>query len=540
MSLRDRFFTFLVLSTLAVIPGCGSSNAPAPPPSGAFSNSNLNGTYVFSFSGVDATNGNESFFAVVGTLVANGSGSFTSGTVDVNDPSLGAALGTSGVATGLATTGKYNVTADGRGTGTITVTINQRGIQFGLDFVLTNSSHGLITRFDAGGSGSGSIDLQASGITQASLQGSYAIGLSGVDLNGHPLGTVGSFTLTASGTATGLQDFNDDGNSANLQALALVSPSTVLVGSPSGTAQLTTSAAAFGTLNFDVWAVDSTHLKFIETDEVAALAGDAFVSTGQTSFPSGNLVFTAFGIDNATNPFAAGGVMTSDGSSLITGGLQDVNDAGTVVQAPSISGGFSSANGRTQLTLNGIYNGGIMGSTLFTGTYIFAAYPYAGGIELLEIDGLGVTAGVAFPQSSTSITASQGYGLNLSGENSNGETDWIAQFNATSTSLSGLYDANNLGTLISDHSLGTGSYSIASNGRGTASFPSLQTNGNSLIGELSLTFYTVNSSTVVFIETDSNQLGAGSFQLQNASSSSAAQSRPVILQRSPSFHGFRR
>ena len=100
--------------------------------------------------------------------------------------------------------------------------------------------------------------------------------------------------------------------------------------------------------------------------------------------------------------------------------------------------------------------------------------------------------------------------------------DDIAQFTAANNTCSGLYDVNNLGVLAAGLRLGSGtSYSVSSNGRGTASFPNLQTNRNTLISALDLTFYVVNSSTIVFLETDNDQLALGSFQLQNASQSGA-------------------
>jgi len=542
MSLRNQFVLLAVSVALITLVGCGSSsNQAVPPPTGSFSNSNFNGTYVFSFSGSDFTNGNNGFFAVAGTLTANGSGGFTGGTVDIDDPALGVALQTGYVFTGLSTSGNYNVTADGRGSGTIGVTINGTAVQFGLDFVLTSNDHGLITRFDSNGTGSGTIDLQTANIAQSSLQGSYAFGLSGVDSSvTNSLSTVGSFTLDANGNVTtGFEDFNDNGNSSNLEALSV--QGTVLAGSP-GSAQLTTSAAGFGTMHFDVWGIDSTHLKFIETDSIAYLEGDAFVSTGQTSFPSGPLVFTLAGEDTALGSFAAGGLLTSDGTSLITGGLEDVNDEGDVAEAPSINGSFSSSGGRTVLTLNGIYNGYLVNNAIGTGNYTFAAYPYSGGIMLLEIDNgagstLGISGGNAYAQSATSLDSSQGYGLNLSGANPDGEADLIAEFTTNGGNMSGLYDVNNAGFLISDLGLGTGTYSSSSNGRGTVQFPGLQTNGNSMISTLNFTFYVVDSSNVVFVETDAGQLATGVFQLQNASGdSSAARSHFVVMQSRPSAH----
>jgi hypothetical protein len=552
----------------------GSTNQAVPPPaSSGFSNSNLTGTYVFSFSGFDMSSGNGAFFAVVGTLTANGSGGFTGGTMDIDDPALGgcrreaifdeesitysrgsvrnllilrrgnfhpdrllaAALQTSYVFTAVPTSGNYSVTKDGRGSGTISFTLKGTPVQFGLDFVLISGSHGLITRFDGNGTGSGAIDLQASGVAQSALQGSYAFGFNGVDSTAaNSLSTVGSFTLDANGNVTaGSQDFNDNGNSTGLQSLPV--QGTVSIGTP-GPAQLTTSATGFGTLHFDVWAVDATHLKFIETDSVAYLEGDAVVSTGQTAFPSGALVFTLAGEDTAQGSFAAGGLLTSDGSSLITSGLEDVNDEGDVAQAPNITGSFSSSGARTVVTLNGIYNGYFVNNAAGTGNYTFAAYPYNGGVMLLEIDNgagssLGISQGNIYVQSATTLASSQGYGLNLSGANNNGEVDLIAEFTATGNTMSGLYDANNSGLLTANNSLGNGTYSVSSNGRGSAQFPSLQTNNNSVISALNLTFYIVNSSTVVFIEADGSQLATGAFELQNSSGTAMATQARFALTR---------
>ena len=63
-----------LVAMLAVLAGCGGSSGtanPVAPPSGGFSNSNLNGTYVFSISGTDV---NGTPYAMVGTFTANGSG----------------------------------------------------------------------------------------------------------------------------------------------------------------------------------------------------------------------------------------------------------------------------------------------------------------------------------------------------------------------------------------------------------------------------------------------------------------------------------
>jgi hypothetical protein len=576
MSSRTRFASLsIAIFALAFLVACGSSsNSATAPPTGGFTNADFSGTYVFSVAGYDYTSTNLADsalnFAAVGSLTATpGSGSTNgslSGTIDLNDPELGYALGAnSNVMTVLAASGSYTISVDGRGTGTLSVSIptssGTESYPIVLDFVMTSSSHGLVTRFDANGTGSGTIDAQTSSVPQSALVGSYSFALSGVDSfssnGGNPLGSVGTFTLDGSGNATGVVDFNDNGNSSSsLTNLTLQSGSTVLAGSP-GTSTLLNNGAYNG-LTFDVWVIDSTHLKLIETDTTGpVLEGDAYVSTGQ-SFPANNLVFTMSGYDDGGFPLAIGGLISTASNPNSNAGEEDVNDAGSVAQAPAITSSYSTSGGRTLFTLGNIYNGGWPNlSTSAVGTYTFAAYPFSYGTSgvgavLLEVDGAGgMTAGTAYLQSTTSLaasTSSQGYGLNLSGlylgendetgeEDIGGEADMIAEFTATSTNITGLYDVNNsFDALISDEEFGStnspGTYSI-SGGRGTATVP-LQTPGgsssqNAVIDELDFTFYTVDSSNNAFIETDQEQITTGSFQLQNASGTSS-QARPL-----PSF-----
>lgn len=515
-----------LLATTIVLAGCGSSqsapyNQPTAPPSGAFSNASLAGTYVVSFSGSDISGGNETFFALAGTLTANGSGTFTGGTLDLIDPALGATLGASYTLAHLAASGTYAITADGRGSGSVSMTINGTPVQMGIDFVLTSGAHGLISRFDSSGSGSGTLDA-ASAVSQASLTGSYAFSLGGVDATiENALNTVGAVTLDGNGNVTsGVEDLSDNGDATNLQALPVQGS---LTGGTPGSAELTSSAASFGTLHFDAWVIDATHVKLIETDSTAYLAGDAFVSTGQTSFPAGPLVFSLSGEDTAQTPFSAGGLLTSDGSSLITGGLEDVNDAGAVAQSPNITGSFTTSGPRTVLTLDGIYNGYLAGNGPAAGNYTFAAYPYTGGIALLEIDNgagtsVGLSGGNAFPQTATSLNGTQGYALNLSGGNEAGEVDMIAQLSPSGSNPSGIYDVNNLGLLISDASLGDSAYAGNANGTGTLQFPDLQTTDNSYIGALNLTYFVINGSAAAVVETDPGQTATGMLMLQSGSS----------------------
>lgn len=504
MSLRHRVvLPVIAIFFLAFLVACGSgAHSPVPPPTGGFSNTNFNGTYTFSLLGA---NGN-GVFAMAGSLVACGcsAGTISGGSVELVDP-----VGATGAST--INSGTYNITQDGRGKANLSISTSTRGtVQITLDFVLTSSSHGLIIRFDGNGTGSGTIDLQPSAVSQSSLASSYAFSLSGSDVTVPqqlPLSGVGAFTLDTSGaivaSPAGVADFNYNATAST----QLVLTGSVLVGSGNapGSASLNTS---FGNLTFDVFAIDSTHLKLIENDGLAILVGDVFAQPTAT-IPAGNLVFTMAGLDTSGFPFAAGGLMTSDGTSSITTGSEDVNDNGVVDGGTTTPAGFTgtfaaTGGGRFQVNLSG-----------FIGGTLFAAYPSDGGLLMLEVDtGLnaGITGGVALTQTGTSITAATGYGLNLTGADNNGEVDEIAEFTASSSAFTGLLDENEGGVPNSPKNL-SGTYSVGSEGLGSATLNA---------GFASMFFYIADSSTVVFISTDSTQVAVGAFQTQTAPTAAQA------------------
>src|SRR6266567_2836504 len=283
MSLRNRLVLSIIFSCFAVLTGCGGggiSHVITPPPSGNFSNSNLNGTYVFSVIGSDV---NGFPLQLTGTLTADGNGSVTGGAFDLNNPN---GLGVGNLSIGSGST--YGVTADGRGT----ATVNTSSGTFGFDFVLTSSEHGLITEFDNGGTGSGALDLQTA-VSQTQLAQPYAVSLTGFDSGLSPMSTLAAFTLDGTGTMTnGVQDVND--SETVLTQLTL--GGTLLVGATGApsVAQLVTQTT-LGTLSFDVYVIDANHLKFIETEGAAFLVGDAFPQ--QTSVAAATNVFTVAGVD---------------------------------------------------------------------------------------------------------------------------------------------------------------------------------------------------------------------------------------------------
>lgn len=522
----------VIIAALAMLASCGSSSPTGTaPPTGGFSNSNLNGTYVFSATGLDINNYS---IAYAGTFSANGSGSITAGTVDINspDPTVGPLLD-------LAVTGgSYSIGADGRPksqSGLITLQTSAGPIT--LDFVLSSSEHGLVTEFDGNGSASGTLDLQAN-VTQGNIDGqSYAFNFVGSAGEGTvlcnltastsvpiPFATVGAFTLDSNGNmSTGVQDFNNNCSSTGETDLAITSGSISLASVP-GTAVINSSNGI--TYNFDVFPVNTTHLKFIEVDSVPVVAGDAF--TQVSAVPTGNNVFTLAGFDETLGvPFAAAGLMVTDGNgTILATSVEDINDGGTASEVTSgIGGSYTAASGgRSVLTFtSGFINGG--GGVTGCTSCQFAAYPSSGGLQLLEIDNGGLTGGAAYAQStsSTSLASGQGYGLNLSGASSGGtEEDDIAEFTNTSNALTGIIDVNDQGTSTLFDNSYSATYAADSTvtGRGTVT-PTKNA--------YYMTTYVIDASNAAVVSTDANLVAVGTLSTQNATEASSAASTRLTL-----------
>ena len=507
MSFRNHIVLPLILSTLAVLAGCGSnSNTSTPPPSGQFSNSSLKGTYTFSVSGSDVTVSGQTLgaLAIAGTITAGGDGTISAGTIDITD--------TSGPASNItinAGGSEYSVNSDGTGKLSLSIPTTSNGnVPFVFAFALTGSAHGVISEYDGNGTGSGTIDLQPNPVVLATTP--YAFSLSGSDLSSNPLSAVGTFTLDSSGTiTTGVADYNHSGLPDT--GLGLSGAVSIGTGTAPGTATLNTS---FGDLVFDVYAIDATHLKLIESDGLAVLAGDVY--TGASTMPQGTLAFTVAGLDPSGAPFAAGGFVSSDGASNLSVGAEDINDDGTIDGGTTTSNPFGgtfvaspSGSGRFAISLSG-----------FEGGTNFAAYPSSGGVLMLEVDSqtlyAATTAGVAMAQSSgaTGLAASQGWVMSQTGADISGgtELDQVAQFDTTSSNLtSGTIFLNDFGIANpSNYNLSSSSTYAAG---GTSSSTGLATLNFSGGSEQAL-YYAVSNSASLVLSADSSDVSVGSFQLQ--------------------------
>jgi len=545
MSQRIHILLPAILSSLAVLAGCGGTSNPVvtPPPSGSFSNSNLTGTYVFSATGTVNDAPVNDFVTIMGAFTADGKGNITGGVIDQN----------STVANGLileskVTSGTYSVGSDGRPTGNSNlpsglITLQSGAGTFQFDYVLTSSEHGLVTEFESFGSASGTLDLQ-SAVTQANINGqSFAFNFTGSSgfstslcgiSNGTafviPYATVGAFTLDSSGNiSTGLEDFNNNCVSSGSTNLAVTGGSVILTpGTTFGTATITTGSGTGAiTYSFDVFPIDATHLKFIEVDSLPILVGDAF--TQSSSIPTGNNVFTVAGFDPLVpGAFTAAGLIVTDGSgNVTTGSVEDINDAGVASEVTGITGSFTTlTGGRSELTLTGFVNGN---NGVACSGCLFAVYPSSGGLQILEIDNGGMTNGIAYPQSTTTLASGEGYGMNLSGATSNSSEDDIAEFTNNNGSFTGIVDVNDQGaTSFKNTFSATYTADPTVSGRGTVANPK---NG------YLLTTYVVDSATTVVVSTDPSIVALGALVKQNAAAkSNVVANHLAVLRINPSAH----
>jgi hypothetical protein len=294
---------------------------------------------------------------------------------------------------------------------------------------------------------------------------------------------------------TGVDDLNDNGVIITNHVLTGTVP---VAASGRGTATLNTG---IGTLTLAFYVVDANHVKFAGINAGAALGGDAFRQQGPFSNASvtGPFAFTVAGADVLNGPFAAGGVLTSNGAGNVTSGVEDFNDSGILTANLSLTGTYSvAASGRGTLAL-----------TNSAGTFNFIIYPSTAGVIALEIDNRFVTGGMALQQTSTFSNGSlQGaYGLNFTGATSNGELDSIAQFTADGASaLNGIVDLNNTGTITFGQAL-KGNFSVAANGRANMALQTPLGTQNNIV-------YLVNGNRALFVELDSTVVAVGELRHQ--------------------------
>jgi hypothetical protein len=305
--------------------------------------------------------------------------------------------------------------------------------------------------------------VTVSGYSTSSLQGRFAFSLSG-NVAGHPFFRAGTFSADGlAGLNSGLEDINETSG---------VTPSLSFTGSysvtPDGRGALSFSDGHTPT-KFDFVLVNGNQLQIIGFDGSGTAAGRADAQDAATFGPSallGKYVFDFAGVRGASE-LSQIGQFAADGNGHVTGGNMDTNAGGVASQAAITGGTYTvdATTGRGTATL-------ATSATSFNfGFYIITR----GSAKFVEIDAAQQVAGTTSQQSSnTTFNASSlngNFAFLLSNSGSNGNYASAGSFvaNGTGGVTGGVLDENLSGTPNANFTF-SGTYTVAANGRGTATF----------------------------------------------------------------------
>jgi hypothetical protein len=234
-----------------------------------------------------------------------------------------------------------------------------------------------------------------------------------------------------------------------------------------------------GLVAFSAIAVDSNHFK-LASSFPGMVTGDAYRVT-DTSVPT-SMAYTMQGFFLGSEAVEGGIVHTDGAGNILNTSVVDLNTGG-LVGGSNPTGTYSVTGNRVTMSLNAMN---------------LVGYPSSGGMQLLTLDNQRVASGVAYAQTGpfSSAMLSGSYSVGIAGGSTKGEVDAVAQLTSMSNgSLSGSLSQNEAGNLISDAAV-VANYVADANGRGEGT---LIVNGNTQ----HVTFYTVDNSRILFIETDS-------------------------------------
>jgi len=448
----------------------------------------LNGSYTFQVDGQSSS----SPLLEAGSFTADGKGNLTTGLEDVNGPS--------GVSLALSFTGTYTVGTDGRGVLKI-VPAGSSGLSAETyQIVVISHARVRMIRYDANGTGIGTIDLNdTSAFSAASLSGNYVLSLSGGGVTGQALAAIALLTLNGKNAVTsGLMDENSSG--LLNQNVSVTGP--FLVGT-SGRGTLTLNST-LGSFDFAFYIISAGKFRLVSLDSAPLWEGTALAQQGSNfnnASIDGPIVYQASGQSQSV-PAEDAGQFAADGNGKITSGIADENDNGTIYNGYSFTGTYSVAsNGHGSISLTSTARG-----TMNYGFYLIAS----GQAVLMRTDTGGVASGELSIQSQSQFSStdfSGWYGVTVSGSSSTGFVDKLIQFTTGSGgSLTGTENVNNAQSPGSDLAM-TATSTVSSNGRGAMTVKAGGTTRT-------LDFYLISPAEMYVIGTDSDQVLSGGGEQQ--------------------------
>jgi Putative Ig domain len=274
-----------------------------------------------------------------------------------------------------------------------------------------------------------------------------------------------------------------------------------------------------GTSSFTVQVADSS----VPTPQTASANLSIKINPGVTNnaILSGNYAFSVRGFD-PSGLFVAAGSFIADGNGNVTSGMMDVNNTTGYPMSQTFAGNYSiGQNGLGFMTFN------IAGG----GSRIFAlSMMINGNANIIEFDdstGGGTrNSGVLLKQTRSAFTTasiSGGYAFGFAGIDSlnSGKNRFgvagALQADGAGNFTSGVLDSDDAASGVTSDVPFVGTYTVATNGRGTASIKTAQ-------GTTGYSFYIVSSTQLLVIETDTfpnggNPLVSGTMLQQSANGS---------------------
>ena len=401
-----------------------------------------------------------------------------------------------------------------------------------------NSSTGAISG-TAGGSGGTynvTVTVADSSTPQQTTSANFSITL-----------TVATLMVTSTSGSLPAGTINTAYPNTNLNATGGVQPYTwalVLPGtgplppglSLSAGGQITGTPTTNGTYPFTVQVTDSTTATAQANLSITVAATTSCATlTGKESLLQGDYAFTLNGFDSSSNPVFLGGVFTASGAKgpgNITAGTLDMNLVSGVQTGLSITSASSYHLGLDPNATNGYR--GCMSIVTSAGTtnYRFSVDAVGAVTTNVASDGhiIGFDAGGPFisgilrqatPSAFSTSAIAGNWAFGAAGAKpvatggSSGYFAVVGVLTLASGSISGVADANSNGKLDNNSlltafpatagiTLSSGPYSIASNGRGTASFT--PTGSSSPVTNI---FYVVSSSEFLILNTDAQVSSGG-------------------------------
>jgi hypothetical protein len=323
--------------------GCGSNggfHTPTGAGTGTFSNASLNGQYVYQISGFDLSSGSAVPYREAGVFMADGAGNITSGADDFCEGSA--------CSSANPVNGSYTVANDGTGS---------LSLSFGINLALTLASPSKVYLMETdSANASGVAELQNPSVLSLTPSGTFAFRMHTISSAQGSSSVVGAITI-ASGVVSGNEDVERGGvfDNAGSSPLTLTGSFTAPASNGRGTGSITDSSNV--TSDFIYYIVDANNVRWLSTDSGILGLGRGEKQTGGPFSAASLSGGYAFGSRADDNTYLGGvntvGSFSSAGAGAITAGAFDsVQDGNSLVDV-SFTGSYTMASdGRAAVTLN--------------------------------------------------------------------------------------------------------------------------------------------------------------------------------------------